>query len=112
MVTYNQIIVGIVKYIDVDVLPKIDGFRKLALGVGSSIALKKADEVFAIIKDNNILHALGIIDSNNNINIDILKETLLERMGEDKYPIDIPMIGTLTINRNDINRIYEFIMQS
>ncbi len=112
MVTYNQVITGITTYIDTEILPQITGFKKLALGVGSGIALKKADNVYKMIKDNKIIHALDLMDNNGNINIELLKDELLEKMGEEKYPIDIPMIGTLKINKNDINKIYDLILNS
>lgn len=112
MVTYTQVVKGISTYIDTEILPQMTGFKKIALGVGSGIVLKKADNVYNILKENKIIHALDLVDNNGNINIELLKDEMLLKMGEEKYPIEIPMIGTLTINKNDVNKLYDLILNS
>lgn len=112
MVKYNQVVKGLTNYIDSEILTQITGFKKVALGVASSIAIKKADNIYKLIKDNKIIKTLDIVDKDGNINIDLLKDEIIDQMGEEKYNIDIPMIGTLKINKNDIEKVYDYIIES
>lgn len=112
MVSYDQFLRGLAKFIDMEIIPKMSGFKRLAFGVGSGIALKKGDNMFALVKDNQLIHALDILDSNNNINIDLLKQEIESNMGEESYSIEIPMIGTISLDKRDLNKIYELIKNS
>lgn len=109
MVTYEQFLNGLAKFIDTEIVPKMSGFKKLAFGVGSGIALKKGDNIFALIKDNELVHALDILDVNNNINIDMLKQEIDSKMGNERYDIEIPMIGVISLDKTDLNKIYTLI---
>lgn len=109
MVNYEKFVNGIVKFIDNEITPQMTGFKKLAFGVGSSIVLKKSGNIFNMIKDNQMIHALDILDNQNNIDIDMLKQELEAKMGDEKFPIEIPMIGTITFDKNDLNKLYSYI---
>ena len=112
MITYSQFVDGLAKFIDSEIIPKMTGFKKLAFGVGSGIAIKRSEEMFTLIKDNKLIHTLGIIDEANNINIDLLVDEIKERMGNEIYKIDIPMIGTISLDVTDLNKLYSLIKNS
>lgn len=112
MVTYDQFLRGLTTFIDQEIMPKMDGFKKLAFGVGSSIAIKKGENMFNLIRDNKLVHALEILDEQNNINIDVLVEEMKEKMGNEIYKIDIPMIGTISLDVTDLNKLYSLIKNS
>lgn len=111
MINYETFINGIVKFIDNEITPQMTGFKKLAFGVGSSIVLKKGDNVFNLVKDNQLIHALGILDDQNNIDIDMLKQEIASKMGDEKYSIEIPMIGTITLNKGDLEKLYRYMKE-
>lgn len=109
MINYEQVINGLVKFIDIEIVPKMSGFKRLAFGVGSGIVLRKSTEIYNNIKSNQMLHALDILDTNNNINVDLLKQEIENKMGNDKFDIDIPMIGVLSLDKSDLNKLYSYI---
>ena len=109
MITYDEFVSGLAKFIDMEIIPKMSGFRKLAFGVGSGIALKKSEEMFNLVRDNKLIHTLGILDNNNHINIDLLKEEIESKMGGEVYEIEVPMIGVISLDKNDLNKLYSFM---
>ena len=111
MINYETFINGVVKFIDNEITPQMTGFKKLAFGVGSGIMLKKGDNMFNMIKDNKFIHALGILDNQNNIDIDMLKQEIESKMGDEKYSIEVPMIGTITLNRGDLEKLYRYMKE-
>ena len=46
MVTYTQLINGLSRYIDNEIINKLTGNSKLLLGIGSGIALKKGENIY------------------------------------------------------------------
>lgn len=109
MISYEKFINGMVKYLDNEIIPQMTGVKKMAFGVGSSIFLKKGENVFNSIKDKEIIHSLELLDNNYNININMLKEEIIEKLNNENIEIDIPMIGTLTLDKNDIEKIYKYM---
>lgn len=109
MVNYENVVNGLVKYIDTEIVTQLSGFKKIAFATGVSLAMKKSENIFNLVKDNKIMHALDLVDQNYNIDIDTLKTEILKNMGEEKIPVEIPMIGKLTLNKDDIIKIYDLI---
>ena len=46
MVTYEQIINGLTKFIDSEILSQLTGNQKVLIGIGSGIVLKKGNAIF------------------------------------------------------------------
>lgn len=109
MINYEQFINGLVNYIDNEIIPQINGIKRIAFSVGSSIILKKGNQMFDDFKNNKIIHSLDILDKDNNINIDMLRDEIKDKINEGGETINIPMIGNLKINKEDINLIYRYM---
>ena len=109
MVHYKQAIDGITRYIDSEIVPKMDGLQKWIFGTGASIAMRKADEMFHQFKDHQLLKALDLVKGED-INIELIYEELIKQANQSAVKIEIPLLGTLSLNKDDIEKMYRIIM--
>jgi hypothetical protein len=112
MVTIDQIQNGVASYLDTELMPKLSDnkLQKVLTGTMIGIAISKSGDIIRSYKDNAVVKMLGIIDENCNVDIDVLKNELLKQMGNDGVPVDLPMVGTMTFNKSDIEKIYKYIV--
>lgn len=108
MVTYQKFMEGIAKFIDKEITAKIPSWQGWLFGMGTGIAMQKMDKIFNELKDNKILKTLDIIDGDN-INVDILYDELIKQADKGPITIEIPMLGSLKLGRNDVDVLYNYI---
>lgn len=110
MVTMQQVKNGLVKYIDTDVLPHLTGIKKLGLGVYTALAADNLAGVLEQHKDHPAVSVLKIIDKDGNVDIDKLYQALAPQFSNgEKQTISIPLIGDLTVDRSDLEKLYRYI---
>ena len=109
MVHYKQAIDGIARYIDAEIVPKMDGLQRWIFGTGAGIAMRKADEIFHQFKDHQLLKALDLVKGED-INIELIYEELIKQANQSAVKIEIPLLGTLSLNKDDIEKMYRIIM--
>lgn len=109
MYEYNQVINGVVKYIDDEILVKISDWRKWIFGGAIGIILSKGTDVFNNLKNNEFIKILEIIDKDDMINIDKIYEELKKQSKKNSITFNAPMLGVITLNEKDVDKIYESI---
>lgn len=110
--TLQQVQAGIAAYIDREVIPQMTGWRQVAFGTAAALILRRYEELFAEVRENKIVKATGVIRPDGMIEIQALRDQLrnqVERAGA--ITIDLPAIGALRIGPDDIDRIYQMIME-
>ena len=111
MYPYNKVIDGISKYIDTEVITKVVGWQKWTLGTISGLMLSKGTNLFNELKENKIVKDLGIIDENDNIDIDNIYKELKKQADKGAITFNIPMAGSLTLNGEDVDKLYSYIKE-
>ena len=113
MVTVEQVKNGLTKYVDGEILPNMTGAKKFALGVYMALAAENIGGIIMKYKDNPAIAALNVVDGNGNIDIDRLRTAAMSVMrNSGKVSFDIPMLGVLTMNEDDIDALYEYITEA
>ena len=74
-----------------------------------SLLIKKSGAILDSYKDNQLVKILGIMDSEGNVDIDVLAEELKKNIPKGGVRVDIPIIGVLTFKENDVDKLYEYI---
>jgi hypothetical protein len=111
MVSLNQVQNGFVKYIDNDLCPMLSGWKKWAFGAVSSLWLCNISETFQKLKGNAIVQMLGVIDESDMIDIDKLYREFYNQAQKGPATFDLPVVGALTIDKSDIERLYRYIVE-
>ena len=110
MITINQFQQGLLRYIDTDIMPHLTGLKKIGLGVYVTLAANNISTILEKYKNRPAIEMLGVIDSENNIDIDNLYRAILPMMAEgQKIPIEIPMIGEIRVDKTDLDKIYQYM---
>ena len=109
MYEYNKVINGIAKYIDVEIVEKIPGWKKWVIGSGVGLVLSNTADVFNQLKGNDFIKILNIIDKDDKINVDKIYKEMKKQAKKGAVTFDVPMVGPLTLNEQDVEKIYEFI---
>lgn len=111
MVTLNQIQNGLVRYIDNDLLPMVTGWKKWGFGAIASLTLANMPEIFNQLKTNDFVRLLGVIDGDDMIDIDKLYRELYAQAQKGAATFDLPIVGAVTVNKTDLERIYRYIKE-
>lgn len=113
MVSVNQIEHGIANYLDAELMPQFsgNGLEKVIAGTAVSLMLRRSGAVIDVYKDNPVVKMLGVIDDKGNIDVDTVSEELKKNMPKEGVKVTVPVIGTLTFHKDDIDKLYNYIME-
>lgn len=113
MVTLGQVQNGVARYIDAEILPMMDGWKRWVFGGLGGVAIARADTVYKALAGNPMLQALGVIGADGGIDVDILYQEF-RRQAQKSGPvsIDIPGIGSLKLGEADIEKLYKYITEA
>lgn len=107
MITATEAVSGLARYVDAEILPHVDGWRKIALGAYVGMAGNRAVELLRQAADSPALAVTGAFKGEQ-IDIDMIYNEICKRM-DGSMKIDIPAIGTFTLAQNDVGTIYDYM---
>lgn len=111
MYSYNQVINGIAKYVDMEIVNNISGWQKWVVGSAVGMALTNSAEVFNSVKQNEFVKMLGVIDHENRINIDKLYSELKKQAQKTSVTFSVPLLGMVTLTERDVDMLYNYITE-
>ena len=109
MIELETIITGLRKWVDAELLSRITGLNKWLAGAGVNILLQNSAAIFNQLKDNPVIKSMEIVDSDNKIDIDKLYTAILAEAKKSAVTFSVPLIGVVTINSQDVEKIYQYI---
>lgn len=110
MVPYIKVINGITRYIDEEVVNKLTGAPRWIIGAGAGIMMSKATDVFNGLKNNTLIKSMGLINEKDEVDIELIYKELKKQAQKSPVTLNIPMAGVLTLNEQDVDKMYNFIM--
>lgn len=113
MVSIDKIEYGVASYLDAELMPQLqnNGIEKVLIGTTVSLIIRKSGAIIAGYKDNKLVKMLGIMDSEGNVDVDILAEELKKNISKEGIKVDIPVVGTMTFHKEDVDKLYDYIME-
>lgn len=111
MATIEQVKNGLSAYIDSQILPKIDGYKRFGLTVYMYLAIDNISNKMIEILHSPSMSMLGIMDDENNIDIERLHNAAYSSM-RDNLDINIPVVGRFTFSRSDVDKLFDMIRRS
>lgn len=106
MVAAEKIQAGITRYLDCEIMPRMPAFKAVAFGTAAALYLRRLPELCGKIPVE-----MGITSENGMVDIEAVHEELRVRMTQ-PVPIDIPFVGRITVDRDEIDKIYRYIMEA
>lgn len=112
MVSVNKIEQGLANYIDAELMPQVgrNGLEKVLIGTTVSLFIRRSGSIIESYKDNKMVRMLGIMDEDGNVDVDTLVEELKKNISKDGVKVELPVIGTLTFHKEDIDKLYDYVM--
>ena len=118
MVHISQISRGLARFADSEIFSKMNGntFKRVAVGTAFSLYIKNMENIISNAVKNPFVSALGIMDEQNNVDIDLLVEEIKKNMPNAGVRIDIDVAGLhladMTLNAQDVENIRYYIINS
>ena len=112
MVTIDQAMRGAAKFADNEIIPHLPMGKGIGAGIAMALIMDGGKSRILALKDHPAVQMMGIMDEDGNIDIDRLYNAARTRVDGKKIPWDIPVIGELKFDVNDVDRLYKYIQEA
>lgn len=110
MVTKDQIVNGLVQYIDNEIMPYLSTSGKWVLGSAVTLSLQNVDEIYRYICNTPYFKMIKVVDNNGLIDFCKLCNALKDNASKyGKLQKQIPLIGTLTFSDQDVEKLRQYV---
>lgn len=113
MVPISKIEKGVAAYLDAEIMPKfqdVNGFERVLAGTALGLIIRRSGKIIESYKDNKTVQALGLMDAEGNVDVDVLAEELKKNIPEDGMKVTIPIIGgNMNFHKEDVKKLHEYI---
>lgn len=106
--TYDRVETGVIKYIQEEIASKAPGHIKFLIYAGTFLGTTQFEAMFKDLKENVFIKSLGVIDENDDIDVESLycaAKKAMEKVGTVEY------MG-IKFNVNDVESLYTHIKHS
>lgn len=110
MVTVGQVQDGLAAFLDAEIIPMLPGWRKFAFGAAAGLMLSRSGEIFMKLKADPMIQMLGVIQSDDTIDLDTLYREAKKQIQKAPLTFDLPGAGTITLREGDMDKLYRYIM--
>lgn len=113
MVTMKQIEQGVAAYLDTELMPQLPstGLEKVLAGTAISLFIRRSGTILDGYKNNKTVQMLGIMDAEGNVDVDLLASELKKNIPDEGVKVEVPMIGSMTFHKEDVNKLHEYITE-
>lgn len=113
MVTVEQVQRGVSRWVDTDVIPHLTGARRLGLGLWAGLAAAGLPKAVERYRDHPAVQMLDVVADDGTVDLDKVYQAALPlfQSGE-KYPFSLPGIGEMTVDRSDLEKLYQYIREA
>lgn len=111
MASKNQVLNGLLKFIDSNMIPQAEGNYKIILrGAKAAIAIKFED-IYNNLKNNSLVAMTGVIDGDA-VDLDTAARILQEALGTEEFHYTFSFLGkeyTFHVSADDIGILKSYI---
>ena len=107
MATIERVKNGISRYLDQELMPNLSDEKPILFAVGafSALILNNVDKAILKYGENPVVKMTGIIDDNQNIDVDALAEVAKQSMKKYAFSLDDFLVGKFSFLRGHVNTI-------
>lgn len=114
MVHKNQVINGIMTFMDNHMIPKAEGNYKIILRTAKAGMMLAPEKVWDLIKKNSLIEMIDVVDGDN-IDIRLLADILAEGLNGDEFALSFNILGStykMHLSKDDIHTLKNYIERS
>ena len=112
MVSMNQLESGVARWMDTELMPKLEeqvGIKKVATVAFALYSLKRGRAALESLSGSSFLSTIGAVDNAGNVDIEGIAEEIRKQIPDAGLRVTVPMIGDLTFYRTDIDDMLRYI---
>ena len=110
MMHYTRVINGLIAYINNELAGQFNGsWQGWIIRTFAGLATTKAENIFRSISGSGLIKALDLVDGEN-INIELFMSELKRNAQQSTATINLPIIGAVTFNGNDVDALHRYII--
>lgn len=110
MVAYSKVLNGVTRFVDDEIINKLIGMPRWVLGTLSGVALTRANNIYVGLKNNVWIKSMELVNDKDEIDVELIYKELKKQAQKGSILVNIPMAGSLTLNEQDVDKLYSFIM--
>lgn len=110
-VSMDQVKRGAIRYINERMLPQLTGARRIAMGAYTALAMDGAEREFQKWMKHPAIAMLNLQDESGLINMDRLRSAVMPMMETEKLEMELPLIGTFRLDRNDVDELFRYVQE-
>ena len=110
MVPYTKVINGLSKYIDEEIVNKLTGINRWAVGVIATGIINRSTNIFNNLKVHPLIKMMELVNEKDEIDIEFIYRETKKQAQKSAVTMEIPLAGTLTLNEQDVDKLYGLIM--
>lgn len=100
---------GVIDYATNHMMPKMDSKGQFIFGIGLGMVSSRIEDVVRKFSDNELLNTLGIIQDGQ-VDYDTLFSAAMAQIKrQGKLVLDVPLIGRLTFDEQDLRDLHQCI---
>lgn len=111
MVSIDRVQRGVSRYLDTELVGKMDGLNKWLFAAAASAYIGSAPTLLDKLRDNKLLAPLNLVNEAGEVDVEKIYAHLKPAAAKCPAPITLP-VGTITLTEADVDAIYNYIMQS
>ena len=111
MVSIDRVQRGVSRYLDTELVGKMDGLNKWLFAAAASAYIGSAPTLLDKLRSNKLLAPLNLVNEAGEVDIEKIYAHLKPAAAKCPAPITLP-VGTITLTEADVDAIYNYIMQS
>lgn len=112
MVSVSQIQKGFVFFVDNEVAVAFEGWQKAVVAGAAGLLALNIPNIIKEYSSHPFVTILGVIDSNNTVDVDAIYNAFVPKLGAEKIPLTIPKIGTIKFGREEIDSLMRYIKEA
>lgn len=110
MNTSEEIVNGLVDYVEKEIIPKLDTPGKWLVGTMLGMTTAKYKDIAVKMQGNATAKAIGAVSEDGLYDVNLIAENLIKAASRyGNLQINIPMLGTMTFSSADIESASKYI---
>ena len=111
MVSIDRVQRGVSRYLDTELVGKMEGLNKWLFAAAASAYIGSAPTLLDKLRSNKLLAPLNLVNEAGEVDVEKIYAHLKPAAAKCPAPITLP-VGTITLTEADVDAIYNYIMQS
>ena len=110
----NQVINGVMMFMDNHMIPNAEGNYKIILRTARAGMMIAPEKIWELIKNNTLIEMLGVIDGGD-VDVRLLADILSEGFGSDEFTLAFEFFGDsykIHLSKDDIHTLKNYIERS